>query len=85
MSPAGVGERRHPLDRRDRDEDLDPQLLLWDEDPGYPVPVTVAGSLRRLTEIWRVDVGWADALRTGTGTSPARSVHSRSLAGRGGV
>jgi len=49
---------------------------VCDHDPGYPVAVTVTGSLRRLTEIWRGDVGWADALRTGTlaiqGPAPLR-------------
>jgi hypothetical protein len=39
---------------------------VCDDDPGYPIAVTVTGSLRRLTEIWRGDVGWADALRNGT-------------------
>ncbi len=33
---------------------------VCDDDPGYPVAVTVTGSLRRLTEIWRGDVGWAE-------------------------
>jgi DNA-binding HxlR family transcriptional regulator len=91
------------------DEDLDPQLLLWDMhrnvdggavpagrtvvqfsfpdlpaetrdwwllitpdavdvcdvDPGYPVAVTVTSALRRMVEIWRGDLGWSDALRSG--------------------
>jgi DNA-binding HxlR family transcriptional regulator len=91
------------------DEDLDPQLLLWDMhrnvdgdtvpagrtvvqfsfpdvpaetrdwwllitpdavdvcdvDPGYPVAVTVTATLRRMVEIWRGDLGWSDALRSG--------------------
>jgi DNA-binding HxlR family transcriptional regulator len=91
------------------DEDLDPQLLLWDMhrnvdhdavpkgrtvvkfcfrdvpvntrdwwlvitpdvvdvcdvDPGYPVAATVTACLRRMVEIWRGDVSWSDALRTG--------------------
>jgi len=49
---------------------------VCDDDPGFPVTVTVSGTLRRLTEIWRGDVGWADALRTGTltigGPAPLR-------------
>jgi DNA-binding HxlR family transcriptional regulator len=91
------------------DEDLDPQLLLWDmhrkiafdlvprgrtvvqftfrdieprhrdwwlvihpgevdvcdEDPGFDVDVAIEGDLRALTQIWRGDRSWSDALRTG--------------------
>jgi DNA-binding HxlR family transcriptional regulator len=91
------------------DEDLDPQLLLWDvhrnidteavpdgrtviafvfpdlapssrhwwlvitgggvdvcdHDPGFPVRVTVECSLRTLVRIWRGDLGWTPALRSG--------------------
>jgi DNA-binding HxlR family transcriptional regulator len=91
------------------DEDLDPQLLLWnmhrnvnhaevpagrtviqfrfrdvlaghrhwwlvvtpadvgvsDVDPGYAVAVTVTADLRRLVEVWRGDLDWSGALRTG--------------------
>ena len=39
---------------------------VCDDDPGYPVAVTVTGSLRRLTEVWRGDVSWPDALRSDT-------------------
>jgi DNA-binding HxlR family transcriptional regulator len=38
---------------------------VCDHDPGYPVAVTVNASLRSMTEIWRGDLGWSDALRTG--------------------
>jgi DNA-binding HxlR family transcriptional regulator len=38
---------------------------VCDVDPGYPVAVTVSGSLRRLVEVWRGDVAWSDALRSG--------------------
>jgi DNA-binding HxlR family transcriptional regulator len=38
---------------------------VCDADPGYPVAVTVTGSLRRMTEVWRGDIGWQDALRSG--------------------
>jgi hypothetical protein len=38
---------------------------VCDDDPGHPVAVTVTGSLRRLTEVWRGDVSWPDALRAG--------------------
>lgn len=38
---------------------------LCDYDPGYDVAATVHGSLRTLTEIWRGDVSWARAQRSG--------------------
>jgi DNA-binding HxlR family transcriptional regulator len=39
-----------------------------DADPGYNVAVTVATSLRTLTGIWRGDLTWATALRSGAVT-----------------
>ena len=94
------------------EEDLDPQLLLWDHapqcrpdagagrphggqlqlsrpagqapdwwlvltpeavdvcdfDPGYEVGVAVTGGLRELVKVWRGDVGWPQALRSGAVT-----------------
>ena len=38
---------------------------VCDSDPGHPVRVTVEASLRTLTRVWRGDVGWATALRSG--------------------
>lgn len=38
---------------------------VCDFDPGHDVAVTVTASLRRLTEIWRGDLGWQDAVRSG--------------------
>jgi DNA-binding HxlR family transcriptional regulator len=38
---------------------------VCDYDPGYDVAATVATSLRALTGIWRGDVSWAQALRSG--------------------
>ena len=38
---------------------------VCDADPGHPVAVTVTGSLRRIVEVWRGDVKWPDALRSG--------------------
>jgi DNA-binding HxlR family transcriptional regulator len=38
---------------------------VCDADPGFPVTVTVTASLRRMTEIWRGDLGWPEALRSG--------------------
>ena len=34
--------------------------------PGYDVAVTVSSSLRTLTEVWRGDLGWSAALRSGS-------------------
>ena len=41
---------------------------VCDTDPGYPVAVTVTASLRRMVEVWRGDLGWPDALRSGAVT-----------------
>jgi DNA-binding HxlR family transcriptional regulator len=38
---------------------------VCDADPGYPVTVTVTASLRRMVEVWRGDLGWPEALRSG--------------------
>jgi DNA-binding HxlR family transcriptional regulator len=38
---------------------------VWDVDPGFPVRVTVEASLRTLTLIWRGDLPWSVALRSG--------------------
>jgi DNA-binding MarR family transcriptional regulator len=38
---------------------------VWDVDPGFPVRVTVEASLRTLTLIWRGDLPWSAALRSG--------------------
>ena len=38
---------------------------VCDVDPGYPVGVSVTASLRRMVEVWRGDLGWSDALRSG--------------------
>jgi HxlR-like helix-turn-helix len=38
---------------------------VCDEDPGHPVRITVEASLRALTRIWRGDLSWAAALRSG--------------------
>ena len=41
---------------------------VCDFDPGYDVDATVSGSLRTLTEIWRGDVSWPQALKSGSVT-----------------
>ena len=56
--PAGVRDWWLVLTRQEAD--------VCDADPGFPVNVTVRTSLRRMTEIWRGDVTWTDALRTRT-------------------
>jgi len=38
---------------------------VCDADPGFDVGVTVAGPLRVMTQIWRGDVSWSDAVRAG--------------------
>jgi DNA-binding HxlR family transcriptional regulator len=38
---------------------------VCDKDPGYPVTVTVNTRLRHMTEVWRGDIRWSDALRSG--------------------
>jgi DNA-binding HxlR family transcriptional regulator len=39
---------------------------VCDFDPGFDVAVTVSSSLRTMTEVWRGDLGWSDALRSGS-------------------
>ncbi|WSY19157.1 hypothetical protein OG928_37370 (plasmid) [Embleya sp. NBC_00896] len=38
---------------------------VCDFDPGYEVTVTVTAGLRHMVEVWRGDLGWVDALRSG--------------------
>lgn len=38
---------------------------VCDVDPGFDVTVTVSASLRHMVEIWRGDLGWTAALRSG--------------------
>jgi DNA-binding HxlR family transcriptional regulator len=39
---------------------------VCDTDPGHDVNLTVTADLRCLTQIWRGDLSWSDALRSGT-------------------
>lgn len=39
------------------------EVDLCDDDPGFEVAVHVSCTLRALTEIWRGDISWIDALR----------------------
>lgn len=41
------------------------EVDVCDVDPGFDVDATVHTSLRTMTEIWRGDRGWADAIRAG--------------------
>jgi DNA-binding HxlR family transcriptional regulator len=38
---------------------------VCDSDPGHEVDVTVTGTLRSLTRVWRGDLRWGDAIRSG--------------------
>jgi DNA-binding HxlR family transcriptional regulator len=41
------------------------EVDVCDADPGHPVAVSVTASLRRMVEVWRGDLGWYDAIRSG--------------------
>ena len=41
------------------------EVDVCDVDPGFEVTATVHTSLRTMTEIWRGDRGWGDAMRAG--------------------
>ena len=42
------------------------EVDVCDFDPGYEVAVSVSSSLRTLTQVWRGDLGWSEALRSGS-------------------
>lgn len=42
-----------------------PEADVCDVDPGFDVTATVTADLRSLVHVWRGDLGWADALRSG--------------------
>jgi DNA-binding HxlR family transcriptional regulator len=46
----------------------DEDVAICDDDPGFPVAVSVLTSLRTLTSLWRGDQSWDQALRTGSVT-----------------
>jgi DNA-binding HxlR family transcriptional regulator len=52
---------------------------VCDADPGFPVAVTVTASLRRMTEIWRGDLRWPEALRSGAVTVQGPAALRRAL------
>src|SRR5262249_16865493 len=41
------------------------QADVCDADPGYPVALTVTASLRQMVLLWRGDLRWPEALRSG--------------------
>jgi DNA-binding HxlR family transcriptional regulator len=59
---------------------LTPEAVdVCDFDPGYDVAVSVTGSLRRMVEIWRGDLGWPEALRSGAVTLQGAEASRRAL------
>jgi hypothetical protein len=42
------------------------EVDVCDFDPGYEVAVSVTGALRRMVEIWRGDLAWPAAIRSGS-------------------
>ncbi len=54
---------------------------ICDYDPGFDVTVTVVAELRTLTEIWRGDVSWQQALKDGQVELTGPSTAVRSLPG----
>ena len=54
---------------------------VCDIDPGHPVTVQVSGGLRELVEVWRGDLRWADALRSGALTLDGPRPLCRALPG----
>jgi DNA-binding HxlR family transcriptional regulator len=57
------------------------QADVCDTDPGYPAALTVTASLRHMVQIWNGDLGWPQALRSGTvqinGPQPLRQAMPR--------
>ena len=56
-------------------EDVD----ICDYDPGFEVDATITTSLRTMTEIWRGDRPWSQALRAGLVTVDGPSAVSRDV------
>lgn len=42
------------------------EVDVCDFDPGYDVAVSISSSLLTLAQVWRGDLGWSDALRSGS-------------------
>ncbi len=54
---------------------------VCDDDPGHEVTATVTASLLRLTQVWRGDLTWAEALRSGSVEVSAPEAVRRALPG----
>ena len=52
---------------------------VCDFDPGYPVGLSVTAPLRSMTQLWRGDVTWAEALRSGSITVQGQQALRRAL------
>ena len=52
---------------------------VCDADPGYPVAVAVTASLRHMTQIWRGDLTWTEALGSGLITIQGPETMRRAL------
>jgi DNA-binding HxlR family transcriptional regulator len=52
---------------------------VCDTDPGYDVDANITADLRSMTRIWRGDLRWSDALRSGTVTIQAPTALRRTL------
>ena len=57
------------------------EVDICDVDPGFDVTATVRTSLRAMTEIWRGDRAWVDALRAGRVEVEAPSEVARAVPG----
>lgn len=55
------------------------EVDVCDDDPGYDVTAGVRTSLRTMTAIWRGDVSWTQALRSGTVRVDAPAVVRKQL------
>lgn len=55
------------------------EVDVCDFDPGYEVAGSVRGSLRRLVEVWRGDLGWREAVRSGALVLEGPASFSRSV------
>lgn len=55
------------------------EVDVCDLDPGFEVTVSVSAGLRPLTEIWRGDLTWSDAIRSGEVTISGPEALRRSL------
>jgi hypothetical protein len=54
---------------------------VCDDDPGHPVAVEVRAGLRSMVRVWRGDVRWTDALRSGAMTVHGPTALCRALPG----